>query len=602
METVPPPRPTSLEPAQLGFTPQPAVRWFSPGVLTRSALHVAITAVLGSFLDKRELQTPTRAFADGSHADGDELWFDYAADTGDGFAATATVAHHLGRRQITLAGSDDGDSAADSDELTLPRGRFLVLGGDEVYPMAESKAYDDRMVGPWRAALPFTEQDHPGMYAIPGNHDWLDGLTGFLRLFAQDGWIGGWQSRQDRSYFALQLPHHWWLWGLDIQSEALIDRPQIEYFTGMSHEALPGDKLIIATAVPAWTDVARDPRAYDNLNYLERTVIDPAGLSLRLLVAGDRHYYGRYRREARDGRPERHLITAGGGGAFLHPTHELPATVRVPAPGPVDRDGDGAGDRPTDLVYERVAAYPDRARSRWLSLQAAALPLRNWTFMPVTGLVTVALLWAVQFGLRSLERRGETFPTAAAHWGWTDLAGGLFRSFPSLTLLMFVLAGLFAFARTPAWAARGMPKTAAKLGMAVAHLALQVLAIATVLLVAITVADPVSGWWFGVVASLVAFALGGVVGALVVGLYLTMAVNMPGVAHANEAFAAARLPSYKNFLRFHIDTDGRLTVYAVGIDRAVPRRAWRPDPHNPDPEAALITPDRDPPRRLIERI
>src|SRR5215831_6982566 len=151
METVPPPRPTSLEPAQLGFTPQPAVRWFSPGVLTRSALHVAITAVLGSFLDKRELQTPVRAFADGSHAEGDELWFDYAADTGDGFAATATVAHHLGRREVTI---DDG-----GDELTLPRGRFLVLGGDEFYPMAESKAYDDRMVGPWRAAHPFTEQD-----------------------------------------------------------------------------------------------------------------------------------------------------------------------------------------------------------------------------------------------------------------------------------------------------------------------------------------------------------------------------------------------------------------------------------------------------------
>jgi len=123
-----------------------------------------------------------------------------------------------------------------------------------------------------------------------------------------------------------------------------------------------------------------------------------------------------------------------------------------------------------------------------------------------------------------------------------------------------------------------------------------------VLLVAITVAGHVSDWWFGLAASAVAFVLGGVVGALVVGLYLTVAVNMPGVAHANEAFAAARLPGYKNFLRFHIDATGRLTVYAVGIDRAVPRRAWRPDPHNPDPEAALITPDRDPPRRLIERI
>ncbi len=590
--TAPPRRPTSLDPEALGFRPQPAVRWFSPGVLTRSALHVAITTVLGSFLDKRELQPPGRVDPDGSHADRDELWFDYVADTGDGFAATATVAHHLGRRAVTLP--DEG--------LTLPRGAFLVLGGDEVYPMAESKGYDDRMVGPWRAALPFTEPDHPGMYAIPGNHDWLDGLTGFLRLFAQDGWIGGWQAHQDRSYFALQLPHHWWLWGLDIQSEALIDRPQLEYFGAMAQHATPGDRLIVATAVPAWTDVARDPRAHDNLNYLQRTVIDRAGMSLRLLVAGDRHYYGRYRREARDGVPERHLIIAGGGGAFLHPTHELPSTVTVPAPGPVDCDLDGTGDRPPALVYDRVTTYPGRGRSRLLSLQALALPVRNWSFVPVAGLVSLALLWAVQFGLRSLERRGETFPAAAAHWGWTDLAAGLFRSYPSATVLVFVLAALFAFARTPAWAARGAPKNLVKFGMALVHLGLQVLAIATVLLVALQLAGHVHGAWFGIVASAVAFGLGGLVCALVLGIYLVAAVNLPGVAHANEAFAAARIPGYKNFLRMHIDRDGVLTVYAVGIDRAVPRRAWRPDPNAEDPEAAWITPGADPPRRLIDRI
>ena len=37
---------------------------------------------------------------------------------------------------------------------------------------------------------------HPTVYAIPGNHDWYDGLTGFLRQFGQDRWLGGWRTHQ----------------------------------------------------------------------------------------------------------------------------------------------------------------------------------------------------------------------------------------------------------------------------------------------------------------------------------------------------------------------------------------------------------------------
>ncbi len=34
------------------------------------------------------------------------------------------------------------------------------------------------------------------------------------------GWIGGWLLPQEASYFALALPHGWWLFGLDL---ALVD-------------------------------------------------------------------------------------------------------------------------------------------------------------------------------------------------------------------------------------------------------------------------------------------------------------------------------------------------------------------------------------------
>jgi hypothetical protein len=593
-DDLPPPRPRSLAPAELGFTPQDAVRWFSPGVLAISALHVGITSVFGSFLDKRELQSPESCSPDRRYRESGELWFDYVADTGDGFAATATVAHALGRPALELPGA-----------APLPRGDFLVFGGDEVYPMPESKGYDDRMAGPWKAALPWTDGEHPAAYAIPGNHDWMDGLTGFLRLFAQGGWIGGWKTQQSRSYFALALPHDWWLWGIDIQSDSLIDRPQIDFFTGAAQEAAAAaapakPRLVLATATPAWTELTRNPRAYQNLAYLERTVLEPAGVALALIMAGDRHYYARYQGPA-DGGVPRHLITAGGGGAFLHPTHELRASVAVPA-----STGDEPG-APPPTTYARAAAYPDRGTSRRRSFQALLLPARNPSFVPAAGLVCLALLWAVQFGLRSLGRRGQSFSSAAAHWGWSDLAAGLFRSFPSLLVLAVLLVALTGFAHPPDWAHRGpRRKAAAKLVMGLAHLGLQVLVMATVLTVtlAAALAWTDGGVAFGVVASVLAFGLGGLACAFTVGLYLTLAVNLPGgIAHANEAFAAARITGGKNFLRLHIDREGRLTVYAVGIDRVVERAAWRADPDAPDRQAPWLVPPEGAPRlHLIEQI
>ena len=94
------------------------------------------------------------------------------------------------------------------------------------------------------------------------------------------------------------------------------------------------------------------------------------------------------------------------------------------------------------------------------------------------------------------------------------------------------------------------------------------------------------------------------VGLAVAVAVLALAIAIPGLgAHSNESFAAARITGYKNFLRMHVDAAGALTVYAIGIDRAVKRRHWRAVPEAEDPEAAWITPVRGEPRaRLIDRI
>ena len=62
-------RPSKLEPAQLGFTPQPPVAWLSPLQLAATGVRVAFAAQFGAYLDKRELQNafPTKVHDEPSH-------------------------------------------------------------------------------------------------------------------------------------------------------------------------------------------------------------------------------------------------------------------------------------------------------------------------------------------------------------------------------------------------------------------------------------------------------------------------------------------------------------------------------------------------------
>jgi hypothetical protein len=149
------------------------------------------------------------------------------ADTGDGFNPTYAVARALAAPQLAVA---DG-----AEELHLPRGQVLVLGGDIAYPAASRDEFQNRFAGPFAAAFPGLEdgQERPLMLSVAGNHDWLDGLTTFLRVFTEGHHIGGWQTRQSRSYFTVRLPHDWWLLCPDLALDYFIDAPQMEFFHRM---------------------------------------------------------------------------------------------------------------------------------------------------------------------------------------------------------------------------------------------------------------------------------------------------------------------------------------------------------------------------------
>jgi len=207
-----PGRPASEEPKDLGFTRQMGmVRWLAPGELLARVRRELWSKTFGAFSDKREIQAGLPLPEHVSYAEEPELWVDFVADLGDAFGPTYAIASLLAQPQLPLG-------LPGATPTTTSRGRLLVMGGDQVYPAASVDGYRDRTLGPYRAALPYVAQGTPpDLFAIPGNHDWYDGLTAFMRVFCREQWVGGWRTRQPRSYFSVQLRENWWLWGIDIQ-------------------------------------------------------------------------------------------------------------------------------------------------------------------------------------------------------------------------------------------------------------------------------------------------------------------------------------------------------------------------------------------------
>ena len=113
-------RPTSLEPKELGFTPRGAVPWLAPMLLLSTGLRTLLAILFGAYLDKRELQNALPAEVLRQAGTDGELWLDYVADLGDGFNATYSVAYLLAQPSLELGGAQ------------LPRGRVLLMGGDQV--------------------------------------------------------------------------------------------------------------------------------------------------------------------------------------------------------------------------------------------------------------------------------------------------------------------------------------------------------------------------------------------------------------------------------------------------------------------------------------
>jgi hypothetical protein len=491
-----------------------------------------------------------------------------------------------------------------------------VLGGDEVYPTASAREYQNRMKGPYGAALPrgrVSGRDRPRVYVLPGNHDRYDGLPSFLRTFTQERPIGGWRTQQKRSYFALHLRPGWWLLGLDSQFGNELDEPQLRYFADhVTSRLAPGDSVILCAATPSWVHTAEkgDVDAFNPLHWFDRQYIrtrptrpdgderEPTGASVRLWITGDSHHYARFAerlptdlraperspdQEAGKSpslRPDpqrRQMVTCGLGGAYLSATHRLPEDLPLPPEKARMREKD----KPVRFARAEVC-YPDRERSaRWARRLAQPwspywLPRRNPGFGALAAGVHVALFLALSTLLGVTAGRGPIPALRTA-----SVADALYLSSGAAVAVAFVL--LLPWARRVRRSRSWRPPSTA-----VAGVLLQVTVAGAVLVAAVAVDIPAQWWGLAVLVlgCSCAAAAGWLLGSEAFALFVLL-------ARSGQVFgwqmSGQAVEDNKGFVRMHIDATGALTLYPLVADEVCRDWGLDADPQT-DPDATLRRP------------
>jgi hypothetical protein len=312
--------------------PEKALSWMRPSILWRSRNDV-IARWFGDPVDdiRRRWVGPVQSDHVIPH-DRESFSFLLLGDTGEG---------------------DKSQYAVIPGMLKVGEGTdFMVIASDVIYPVGSVNDYPQKFYKPY--------QDYPQpIYAIPGNHDWYDGLEGFMRVFCDqqgDGSPGPWKGRfgflakrlwrrperageealaagrKLRSAPAQQVtqPGPYWIIdspslrivGIDTGIQGTIDREQGEWLRRVSADPRP--KLLI-TGKPIYKDDKYQPCPIEGGGTVDEII---QAADYVAVIGGDIHNYQHYP-VVRSPEKKVHYVVAGGSGAFMHATHTIDRTKLV---------------------------------------------------------------------------------------------------------------------------------------------------------------------------------------------------------------------------------------------------------------------------------
>ncbi|KAF8040169.1 hypothetical protein BT93_B2408 [Corymbia citriodora subsp. variegata] len=600
-------------------------------------LIVSVTVFLGRF-DMRMMQAAMSKVEDGVRRDflydhfrnKEDFWFDFVADTGDGWNSSYSIARLLAQPSLNAKTSS-------GPKRCLPRANLLLIGGDLAYPNPTLDNYEYRFFRPFMCALqpPSTwyqsEQidvdkpeippgfsDGPQAFIIPGNHDWFDGLHTFMRCICRKSWLGGWFMPQKKSYFALRLPENWWVFGLDLALHEDIDVFQFKFFSELvKDEVRDEDSVIILTHAPKWlldwysNDVSGRNSSHESGKNFSHLIRDYLKGRCKLQIAGDLHHYMRHSVPANTSACVEHLLVNGCGGAFLHPTHVFGnfkeycgATYKTEASYPSYEDSskcnldqilqdDSVSGHLRNFVVAVWAAFVYLLEQSYVSLAGALLLVTaliafapskvSWKKRVMMGVLHfLAHLTAVLMLVLLMELGVETcirhkfLVTSDYHtlYQWYRTVES--EHFPDPTGLRVRMEqwtfGLYPACIKYLMSAFDVPEVMAVSRTDICQKRMELLSRFGV---AIYYASVFVYFW----------VFSTPVVSLVFGSYLYICVNWLHL-HYDEAFSSLRIADYKGFTRFHIDKKGDLEVYTLAVDE-VPKKwhldnDWREEQNQPE--------------------
>ncbi|MFC6086238.1 metallophosphoesterase family protein [Sphaerisporangium aureirubrum] len=317
-----------LRPDKAGFS------WLRPSVLLRSRNEI-LAQLFGDPSDEVRRRWLAVRREHGVDPDlrmkpdlGPEYSFLLIGDTGEGDASQYAVVPGL-----LKIGADTA---------------FAVVASDVIYPTGAGDDYENKFFRPY--------QEYPApIYAIPGNHDWYDGLGGFMRVFCDEPPLKAerrgfslspsglrgllWKkpevidearlakarerraapaqrSAQPGPYWVIDLPGLL-LVGIDNGIRGGIDREQGAWLRRVSADPRP---KILITGKPIYDRNEYHPGPIEGGGTVDEIVRDPAH-NYVAAVGGDTHNYQRYPVVVGDRVIQ--YIVSGAGGAFMHATHTI---------------------------------------------------------------------------------------------------------------------------------------------------------------------------------------------------------------------------------------------------------------------------------------
>ena len=225
--------------------------------------------------------------------------------------------------------------------------QFMVICSDVVYPAGDVNDYLHKFY------LPYKGYEKP-IYAIPGNHDWYDGLNGFMIHFCgaepSRRSLGSnrlvrrlWRKaasvkpevleycrrlrpvleprfRQPSPYFAIDTARVR-LIGIDTGITGEIDCEQGEWLREVSSNA-PEKWKVLLTGKPIYVNGKYHPGKIENSRTTVDDIVRERSHKYVAVIGGDTHNYQRYPTKVGDRTIQ--YVVSGGGGAYTSATHTIP--------------------------------------------------------------------------------------------------------------------------------------------------------------------------------------------------------------------------------------------------------------------------------------